>query len=189
MRQVLTIYFWTAERRVVPGGVPDEYKVSSFMTVTLSCDHRVIDGMRSNQNFLFPLRPVCLDPLLPQWSFYKFYAQVFLTLFYDVKVQLVRSGSRRSKATSRIQFPCCFKRDAASLWRKFCANWIFLIITTVSCLEKFCCRLVFQINTHRYWHFVAQLGDQEAHFSLYDVLDLFLEELHEKFAAIFCASK
>ncbi|CAN6481040.1 unnamed protein product [Victoria cruziana] len=34
----------SAERRVVPGGVPDEYKVSSFMTVTLSCDHRVIDG-------------------------------------------------------------------------------------------------------------------------------------------------
>ncbi|XP_031495559.1 dihydrolipoyllysine-residue acetyltransferase component 2 of pyruvate dehydrogenase complex, mitochondrial-like [Nymphaea colorata] len=34
----------SAEKRVVPGGLPDEYKVSSFMTVTLSCDHRVIDG-------------------------------------------------------------------------------------------------------------------------------------------------
>ncbi|XP_044487130.1 dihydrolipoyllysine-residue acetyltransferase component 2 of pyruvate dehydrogenase complex, mitochondrial-like [Mangifera indica] len=34
----------SAEKRVVPGVGPDEYKFASFMSVTLSCDHRVIDG-------------------------------------------------------------------------------------------------------------------------------------------------
>ncbi|XP_073317811.1 dihydrolipoyllysine-residue acetyltransferase component 2 of pyruvate dehydrogenase complex, mitochondrial-like isoform X1 [Primulina huaijiensis] len=34
----------SAERRVVPGTGPDQYRFASFMTVTLSCDHRVIDG-------------------------------------------------------------------------------------------------------------------------------------------------
>ncbi|KAL9460837.1 hypothetical protein AB3S75_003936 [Citrus x aurantiifolia] len=34
----------SAEKRVVPGLGPDQYKFSSFMSVTLSCDHRVIDG-------------------------------------------------------------------------------------------------------------------------------------------------
>ncbi|KZV58805.1 dihydrolipoamide acetyltransferase component of pyruvate dehydrogenase [Dorcoceras hygrometricum] len=34
----------SAERRVVPGTSPDQYRFASFMAVTLSCDHRVIDG-------------------------------------------------------------------------------------------------------------------------------------------------
>ncbi|KAH9665041.1 Dihydrolipoyllysine-residue acetyltransferase component 2 of pyruvate dehydrogenase complex [Citrus sinensis] len=34
----------SAEKRVIPGLGPDQYKFSSFMSVTLSCDHRVIDG-------------------------------------------------------------------------------------------------------------------------------------------------
>ncbi|KDP40740.1 hypothetical protein JCGZ_24739 [Jatropha curcas] len=34
----------SAEKRVVPGLGPDEFKFASFMSVTLSCDHRVIDG-------------------------------------------------------------------------------------------------------------------------------------------------
>ncbi|CAI9780010.1 unnamed protein product [Fraxinus pennsylvanica] len=34
----------SAEKRVVPGGSPEQYKFASFMSVTLSCDHRVIDG-------------------------------------------------------------------------------------------------------------------------------------------------
>uniref|UniRef100_A0A7C8Z6Y9 Acetyltransferase component of pyruvate dehydrogenase complex n=1 Tax=Opuntia streptacantha TaxID=393608 RepID=A0A7C8Z6Y9_OPUST len=33
-----------AEKRVVPGAGPDEFKFASLMSVTLSCDHRVIDG-------------------------------------------------------------------------------------------------------------------------------------------------
>lgn len=33
-----------AEKRVIPGSGSDEYKFASFMSVTLSCDHRVIDG-------------------------------------------------------------------------------------------------------------------------------------------------
>ncbi|OIT35279.1 PREDICTED: dihydrolipoyllysine-residue acetyltransferase component 3 of pyruvate dehydrogenase complex, mitochondrial-like [Nicotiana attenuata] len=34
----------SAERRVIPGTGQDQYKFSSMMPVTLSCDHRVIDG-------------------------------------------------------------------------------------------------------------------------------------------------
>ncbi|KAK1320877.1 hypothetical protein QJS10_CPA03g02561 [Acorus calamus] len=34
----------SAERRVLPGAGPDQYEFGSFMSVTLSCDHRVIDG-------------------------------------------------------------------------------------------------------------------------------------------------
>ncbi|KAL0415078.1 UNVERIFIED_CONTAM: pyruvate dehydrogenase complex, mitochondrial [Sesamum latifolium] len=34
----------SAEKRVIPGGGPDQYKFASFMSVTLSCDHQVIDG-------------------------------------------------------------------------------------------------------------------------------------------------
>ncbi|ERM98339.1 dihydrolipoyllysine-residue acetyltransferase component 2 of pyruvate dehydrogenase complex, mitochondrial isoform X1 [Amborella trichopoda] len=34
----------SAEKRVIPGQVPDQYDIGSFMSVTLSCDHRVIDG-------------------------------------------------------------------------------------------------------------------------------------------------
>ncbi|KAF6157234.1 hypothetical protein GIB67_041695 [Kingdonia uniflora] len=34
----------SAEKRVVPGSGPDQFKFASFMPVTLSCDHRVIDG-------------------------------------------------------------------------------------------------------------------------------------------------
>ncbi|KAG8643294.1 dihydrolipoyllysine-residue acetyltransferase component 2 of pyruvate dehydrogenase complex, mitochondrial isoform X2 [Manihot esculenta] len=34
----------SAEKRVVPGSGSDEFKFASFLSVTLSCDHRVIDG-------------------------------------------------------------------------------------------------------------------------------------------------
>ncbi|KAL3637422.1 hypothetical protein CASFOL_018590 [Castilleja foliolosa] len=34
----------SAEKRVIPGAGPDQYNFASFMSVTLSCDHRVIDG-------------------------------------------------------------------------------------------------------------------------------------------------
>ncbi|BFG24227.1 hypothetical protein CerSpe_105010 [Prunus speciosa] len=34
----------SAEKRVVPSSGPEQYKFASFMSVTLSCDHRVIDG-------------------------------------------------------------------------------------------------------------------------------------------------
>ncbi|KAJ6932508.1 dihydrolipoyllysine-residue acetyltransferase component 2 of pyruvate dehydrogenase complex [Populus alba x Populus x berolinensis] len=34
----------SAEKRVIPGSGPDDFKSASFMSVTLSCDHRVIDG-------------------------------------------------------------------------------------------------------------------------------------------------
>ncbi|CAA6667084.1 unnamed protein product [Spirodela intermedia] len=34
----------SAERRVVPGTSPHQFEFGSFMSVTLSCDHRVIDG-------------------------------------------------------------------------------------------------------------------------------------------------
>lgn len=34
----------SAEKRVVPGSGPDQFKFASYMSVTLSCDHRVIDG-------------------------------------------------------------------------------------------------------------------------------------------------
>ncbi|KAK7294391.1 hypothetical protein RJT34_17280 [Clitoria ternatea] len=34
----------SAERRVIPGSGAEEFKFASFMSVTLSCDHRVIDG-------------------------------------------------------------------------------------------------------------------------------------------------
>ncbi|KAJ9688086.1 hypothetical protein PVL29_014036 [Vitis rotundifolia] len=34
----------SAEKRVIPGVGPDQFKFASFMPVTLSCDHRVIDG-------------------------------------------------------------------------------------------------------------------------------------------------
>ncbi|KAK6153580.1 hypothetical protein DH2020_013219 [Rehmannia glutinosa] len=34
----------SAEKRVIPGASPGQYEFASFMSVTLSCDHRVIDG-------------------------------------------------------------------------------------------------------------------------------------------------
>ncbi|XP_065632727.1 dihydrolipoyllysine-residue acetyltransferase component 3 of pyruvate dehydrogenase complex, mitochondrial [Quercus suber] len=34
----------SAEKRVVPGSGPEQFEFASFMSVTLSCDHRVIDG-------------------------------------------------------------------------------------------------------------------------------------------------
>lgn len=34
----------SAEKRMVPGAGPDQFDFGSFMLVTLSCDHRVIDG-------------------------------------------------------------------------------------------------------------------------------------------------
>uniref|UniRef100_A0A5B7AQK5 Acetyltransferase component of pyruvate dehydrogenase complex n=1 Tax=Davidia involucrata TaxID=16924 RepID=A0A5B7AQK5_DAVIN len=34
----------SAERRVIPGSGSEQYEFASFMSVTLSCDHRVIDG-------------------------------------------------------------------------------------------------------------------------------------------------
>ncbi|XP_059641459.1 dihydrolipoyllysine-residue acetyltransferase component 3 of pyruvate dehydrogenase complex, mitochondrial-like [Cornus florida] len=34
----------SAEKRAIPGLGPEQFKFASFMSVTLSCDHRVIDG-------------------------------------------------------------------------------------------------------------------------------------------------
>ncbi|KAL0696464.1 hypothetical protein Bca4012_063644 [Brassica carinata] len=34
----------SAEKKVVPGNGPDEFNFASYMPVTLSCDHRVVDG-------------------------------------------------------------------------------------------------------------------------------------------------
>lgn len=34
----------SAEKRVIPGAGPDQFEFGSYMSVTLSCDHRVIDG-------------------------------------------------------------------------------------------------------------------------------------------------
>ncbi|KAJ7965095.1 Acetyltransferase component of pyruvate dehydrogenase complex [Quillaja saponaria] len=34
----------SAEKRVIPGSGSEQYEFASFMSVTLSCDHRVIDG-------------------------------------------------------------------------------------------------------------------------------------------------
>ncbi|XP_062224377.1 dihydrolipoyllysine-residue acetyltransferase component 2 of pyruvate dehydrogenase complex, mitochondrial-like isoform X2 [Phragmites australis] len=34
----------SAEKRVIPGGADAQYEFGSFMSATLSCDHRVIDG-------------------------------------------------------------------------------------------------------------------------------------------------
>ncbi|CAH8306189.1 unnamed protein product [Eruca vesicaria subsp. sativa] len=34
----------SAEKKVVPGNGPDEFIFASYMPVTLSCDHRVVDG-------------------------------------------------------------------------------------------------------------------------------------------------
>ncbi|KAJ4842815.1 hypothetical protein Tsubulata_046639 [Turnera subulata] len=34
----------SAERRVIPGSGPDQFNFASYMSVTLSCDHRVVDG-------------------------------------------------------------------------------------------------------------------------------------------------
>ncbi|KAF9685159.1 hypothetical protein SADUNF_Sadunf03G0025400 [Salix dunnii] len=34
----------SAEKRVIPGSGPDDFQFASFMSITLSCDHRVIDG-------------------------------------------------------------------------------------------------------------------------------------------------
>lgn len=49
---------FTAEKRVIPGAEPGQYEPGTFMTVTLSCDHRVIDG-------LFPYR----DPFMAGYFF------------------------------------------------------------------------------------------------------------------------
>lgn len=37
---------------MVPGAGPDQYKFASLMTVTLSCDHRVIDGKLSKAQII-----------------------------------------------------------------------------------------------------------------------------------------
>ncbi|XP_010465268.1 PREDICTED: dihydrolipoyllysine-residue acetyltransferase component 2 of pyruvate dehydrogenase complex, mitochondrial [Camelina sativa] len=42
--QAAILAIGSAEKRVVPGTGPDQYNVASYMSVTLSCDHRVIDG-------------------------------------------------------------------------------------------------------------------------------------------------
>lgn len=39
------VFVWTAEKRVCPGANAGTYEPGTFMTVTLSCDHRVIDGL------------------------------------------------------------------------------------------------------------------------------------------------
>ncbi|KAH0934204.1 hypothetical protein HID58_011321 [Brassica napus] len=42
--QAAILAIGSAEKRVVAGGDPDQFNVASYMSVTLSCDHRVIDG-------------------------------------------------------------------------------------------------------------------------------------------------
>ncbi|KAL1212062.1 Dihydrolipoyllysine-residue acetyltransferase component 2 of pyruvate dehydrogenase complex [Cardamine amara subsp. amara] len=42
--QAAILAIGSAEKRVVPGTGPDQFNLSSYMSVTLSCDHRVIDG-------------------------------------------------------------------------------------------------------------------------------------------------
>jgi pyruvate dehydrogenase E2 component (dihydrolipoamide acetyltransferase) len=34
----------SAEKRVIPGSSDGQYEFGSYMSVTMSCDHRVIDG-------------------------------------------------------------------------------------------------------------------------------------------------
>uniref|UniRef100_A0A1J3FJW5 Acetyltransferase component of pyruvate dehydrogenase complex n=1 Tax=Noccaea caerulescens TaxID=107243 RepID=A0A1J3FJW5_NOCCA len=42
--QAAILAIGSSEKRVVPGIGPDQFNVASYMSVTLSCDHRVIDG-------------------------------------------------------------------------------------------------------------------------------------------------
>ncbi|KAJ4898089.1 Dihydrolipoyllysine-residue acetyltransferase component 2 of pyruvate dehydrogenase complex [Raphanus sativus] len=42
--QAAILAIGSAEKRVVTGSGPDQYNVAFYMSVTLSCDHRVIDG-------------------------------------------------------------------------------------------------------------------------------------------------
>ncbi|CAH2053766.1 unnamed protein product [Thlaspi arvense] len=42
--QAAILAIGSAEKRVVAGSAPDQFNVASYMSVTLSCDHRVIDG-------------------------------------------------------------------------------------------------------------------------------------------------
>ncbi|KAJ4898075.1 Dihydrolipoyllysine-residue acetyltransferase component 2 of pyruvate dehydrogenase complex [Raphanus sativus] len=42
--QAAILAIGSAEKRVVTGSGPDQFNVASYMSVTLSCDHRVIDG-------------------------------------------------------------------------------------------------------------------------------------------------
>lgn len=51
------------ETRVVPKeGAPNEYTTSSFMTCTLSCDHRVVDGALG-ANWLKEFKSRMEDPI------------------------------------------------------------------------------------------------------------------------------
>lgn len=48
---------------MTPGAGPDPFKLASFMSVTLSCDHRVIDGrhhMLFKTNLHFTMFNFCL---------------------------------------------------------------------------------------------------------------------------------
>jgi len=38
------LFHGAAEKRVIPGSADGQYEFGSFMSATLSCDHRVIDG-------------------------------------------------------------------------------------------------------------------------------------------------
>ncbi|XP_058092813.1 dihydrolipoyllysine-residue acetyltransferase component 2 of pyruvate dehydrogenase complex, mitochondrial-like [Magnolia sinica] len=42
--QAAILAIGSAEKRVIPGVGPDQFESGSFMSATLSCDHRVIDG-------------------------------------------------------------------------------------------------------------------------------------------------
>lgn len=42
-------YVHVGEKRVIPGHEQGEYGVGIYMTVTLSCDHRVVDGEYTSQ--------------------------------------------------------------------------------------------------------------------------------------------
>nr|PNR39596.1 hypothetical protein PHYPA_019875 [Physcomitrium patens] len=41
----------TTERQLVPGLLPDQYDISTFVIVTLSCDHHVIDVQFTKLNY------------------------------------------------------------------------------------------------------------------------------------------
>lgn len=44
---LLIAFFCAAEKRVIPGSADGQFEFGSFMSATLSCDHRVIDGKLS----------------------------------------------------------------------------------------------------------------------------------------------
>ena len=93
-----SFFFWAAEKRVIPGSADGQYEFGSYMSVTMSCDHRAIDG-----TFLI-LSRTSVDSLNAQGDKWTFVDQ-----YSVVQVQLVRSSWKRSRATSRTHRQCCCK--------------------------------------------------------------------------------